>query len=201
MTSFRQLSIALCSAYVLLLPAAASAQFKATPFSDPATGERYHIEAAGALWNPPPAFEIQSESLGVLGTRINAVTDLGIQQKRIGELRFVVRPGRKHKFRINYLPMTYNAVSTVHRDFVFNGIRYGVNLPVTTDFSWKTWLLGYEYDFISRDRWFVGFVTQLKATDIQVNLQAPIGTEFARAQAPIPNFGDGNGRNAASRIR
>ena len=33
-------------------------------------------------------------------------TDLGIQRKRIGELRFVLRPGRKHKFRINYLPMT-----------------------------------------------------------------------------------------------
>jgi hypothetical protein len=190
MMSLRHLAIALYSTVLLLfLPAAASAQFAATPFSDPATGERYHFEAAGALWNPPPVFEIQSESLGVLGTRINAVRDLGIEQKRIGELRFVVRPGRKHKFRINYLPMTYNAVSTVHRDFVFNGIRYGVNLPVTTDFSWKTWLLGYEYDFISRDRWFVGFVTQLKATDIQVNLQAPIGTEFARAQAPIPNFG------------
>jgi len=190
MMSLRHLAAGVCTMYLLLLlPAGASAQFGATPFSDPATGERYHIEAAGALWNPPPVFEIQSESLGVLGTRINAVTDLGIQQKRIGELRFVVRPAQKHKFRINYLPMSYNAVSTAHRAFVFNGIGYNVNLPVTTDFSWKTWLLGYEYDFISKDRWFIGFVTQLKVTDIQVNLQAPIGTEFARAQAPIPNFG------------
>jgi len=188
MMSFRHLAIGLFSMCVALLPAAAQAQFT-TPFSDPATGERYHVEAAGALWNPSPDFEIASESLGVLGTRINAVTDLGVKQKRIGELRFVVRPGRKHKFRVNYLPMTYDAVSTVHREFVFNGIRYGVNLPVTTDLSWKTWLLGYEYDFLYRDRWFVGFVTQLKVTDIQVNLQAPIGTEFARAQAPIPTFG------------
>ena len=100
-----------------------------------------------------------------------------------------IRPGRKHKFRVNYLPMTYSAASRVPREFVFNGIKYGVNLPVTTELSWKTWLLGYEYDFISRDRYFIGFVAQVKATDIQVNLQAPIGTEFARAQAPIPNFG------------
>jgi hypothetical protein len=191
MMSVKHLAIGLCTLCVVLLrPAGASAQFTATPFSDPATGERYHFEAAGALWNPPPLFEIQSESLGVLGTRINAVNDLGLKQKRIGELRFVVRPARKHKFRVNYLPMSYEkSISTLHREFVFNGIRYGVNLPVTTDFSWKTWLLGYEYDFISRDRFFVGFVTQVKATDIQVNLQAPIGTEFARAQAPIPNFG------------
>ncbi len=190
MMSLRQLVIGFCTVCAALsLPAHAAAQFSATPFSDPSTGERYHIEAAAALWNPPPVFEIASESLGVLGTRINAVTDLGIQQKRIGELRFVVRPSQKHKFRINYLPMTYNAVSSAHRQFVFNGQRFNVNIPVTTDFSWKTWLLGYEYDFISRDTWFLGFVTQLKATDIQVNLQAPIGSEFARAQAPIPNFG------------
>jgi hypothetical protein len=173
----------------LLLPATAHAQFTQTPFSDPATGESFRVEAAGILWNPPPLFEIQSESLGVLGSRINAATDLGVTQRRIGELRFVLRPARKHKFRINYLPMTYTAVSTVHREFVFNGIKYGVNLPVTTDFSWKTWQLGYEYDFISKDNWFLGFTMQAKITDIQVNLQAPIGTEFARAQAPIPTFG------------
>ena len=177
-------------AYVLAaMPASAQAQFTATPFSDPATGERYHIEAAGALWNPPPQLQVASEALGIIGTTIDAVADLGIQQKRIGELRFVLRPARKHKFRINYLPMTYRAISTLHRDFTFNGVRYGINLPVTTDLSWKTWLLGYEYDFLYRDRWFVGFVVQAKATDVQVNLQAPIGTDFVRAQAPIPNIG------------
>ncbi|HKY20738.1 MAG TPA: hypothetical protein VJM31_05910 [Vicinamibacterales bacterium] len=174
---------------VVLMPVVAQAQFAATPFSDPATGERYHVEAAGALWNPTPDLKIASEALGIIGTKIDAVTDLGIEKKRIGELRFVLRPGRKHKFRINYLPMTYTAVSTVHRDFTFNGIRYAVNLPVTTDLSWKTWLVGYEYDFLYRDRWFVGFVAQAKFTDVQVNLKAPIGSDFVHAQAPIPNIG------------
>lgn len=188
--SIRQLTIGAFVMYAALhSPVMAHAQFTATPFSDPATGERYHIEGAFGLWNPSPDIAIASESLGQLGTRIDAVTDLGIQQKRIGELRIVLRPAQKHKFRINYLPLTYQAVSTVHREFVFNGIRYGINLPVTTDLSWKTWHLGYEYDFIYRDRGFVGMVLQVKATDIQANLQAQIGTEFARAQAPIPAIG------------
>lgn len=189
--SMRQLTIAMyCTFGLLLLPAGAHAQFTATPFSDPATGERYHIEASFGWWNPSPEFEIASESLGVLGTRIDAVADLGIAQKRIPELRIVLRPGRKHKFRLNYTPMSYSAVSTVHREFVFNGIKYGINLPVSTELSWKTWHLGYEYDFIYRDRGFVGIVLQAKATDIQANLQAAaIGTEFARAQAPIPAIG------------
>jgi hypothetical protein len=188
--SIRSLAIGLYGMYVFLsMPAAASAQFTATPFSDPATGERYRVEAAGVLWNPPPLLEVASESLGIIGTRINAATDLGVKQKRIGELRFVLRPAQKHKFRINYLPMTYSAVSTVHRDFTFNGIRYGVNLPVTTELSWKTWQLGYEYDFLYRDRWFIGFTLQVKATDVRVNLRAPIGSDFVRAQAPIPTIG------------
>ena len=54
--------------------------------------------------------------------------DLNIQRKTITELRLVLRPARKHKFRVNYLPLNYTAQSTVHRQFVFNGISYGVNL-------------------------------------------------------------------------
>ena len=189
--SIRTLALGLLFTYaVLLVPSRADAQFAATPFSDPATGERYHIEASAAWWNPPPDFQIASESLGVLGSTINAVADLGITQKRIPELRIVLRPGRKHKFRLNYLPMTYSAVSTVHREIVFNGIRYGINLPVSTELSWKTWHLGYEYDFIYRDRGFVGVVLQAKVTDIQATLKAAsLGSEFSRAQAPIPTIG------------
>ncbi len=190
MISIRMLAIGLFFTYAVLFTAAgAQAQFAATPFSDPATGETYHIEAAGALWNPPPSLKVASAQFGRAGTTIDAVTDLGVKQRRLGELRFVLRPARKHKFRINYLPITYNAVSTLHRDFTFNNIRYGINLPVTSQIAWKTWLLGYEYDFLYRDRWFVGFVMQVKATDVQVDLRAPIGTDFVRARAPIPNVG------------
>jgi hypothetical protein len=188
MMSTRTIAIGLFVTYTLM-PSAAHAQFTATPFSDPATGERYHIEAAGALWHPPPQLQIASSQFGQPGTAIDAVTDLGVASKWINELRIVLRPARKHKFRVNYLPMSYSGVSTIHRDFTFNNIRYGVNLPVTSELSWKTWALGYEYDFLYRDRWFVGFVAQAKFTDVQVNLQAPIGTDFVHAKAPIPNVG------------
>ena len=188
--SIRTLALGLLFMYAVLLPARADAQFAATPFSDPATGERYHIEAAIAFWNPEPHFLIASESLpGIVGTTIDAVADLGIAQKRINEFRLVLRPARKHKFRLDYLPMSYSAQSTVKRQFIFNGIQYNLNLPIQTELSWKTWHIAYEYDFLYRDRWFVGLVLQAKATDIQASLTAPIGTEFARAQAPIPAIG------------
>jgi hypothetical protein len=85
--------------------------------------------------------------------------------------------------------MGYSAQATLQRDIVFNGIKYNLNLPVTTDLSWNTWHLGYEYDFLYRDRWYAGVVVQAKVTDIQASLQSRIASEFARAQAPIPTIG------------
>ena len=80
--SIRTLALGSFVAYVvLLLPVRADAQFTATPFSDPATGERYHVEAALAFWNPAPVFTIQSEVLGILGSQIDAVADLGITRQ------------------------------------------------------------------------------------------------------------------------
>ena len=190
MKSIRTIAVGAFFLYgFLLVPSIARAQYGATPFHDPATGETYHIEAGLALWNPPPDLTVASEQFGIAGTQISALNDLGIVQKRITELRLVLRPARKHKFRVNYLPMHYTAQSTVHREFIFNGIRYGLNLPVSTDLTWKTWLLAYEYDFLYKDRWFVGFVMQAKATDVEVKLDSPIGSDSVIAKAPIPNIG------------
>lgn len=190
MTSTRTIAIGVFFLYtILLVPSLARAQYGATPFHDPATGEVYHIEGGLELWNPPPSLQVASESLGIAGTTIDAAQDLGVMQQRVVEWRLVLRPARKHKFRLNYLPMHYMAQSTVHRDFIFNGLRYGVNLPVSTDLTWNTLLLGYEYDFLYKDRWFVGFVAQAKLTDVEVKLQSPIGNDFVVAKAPIPNLG------------
>jgi hypothetical protein len=173
----------------LLLPSVAHAQYGATPFHDPATGETYHIEASANFWNPPPDITVASTQFGIAGTEISAAQDLGIAQKRLTELRLVLRPARKHKFQVNYLPMNYTAQSTVHRTFTFNGISYGINLPVSTDLTWNTWMLAYEYDFLYKDRWFVGLVMQGKFTDVEVKLDSPIGSDFVVAKAPIPNIG------------
>lgn len=183
---------------VLIAPASARAQFGQVPFSDPATGETYHIEASGAFWNPTPELIVASESLGIAGSNINAVTDLGIAKKRFSEFRLVLRPARKHKFRLHYIPMSYTAATTVRRTFVFNGLTFPVNIPVNTTFDWKSTKVGYEYDFVYRDRGYAGFFADFKFTDVRVELDSPVvrcrqGTDlvpcFARAQAPIPTIG------------
>ena len=183
-------TILFCAVW-LLYPSPARAQFGSVPFSDPATGESYHVEVAGGIWNPTPELVISSEALQIAGSQIDAVNDLGIQKKSFRELRIVLRPTRKHKFRINYLPMTYTVPERrITREFVFNGIRYLVGIPVATTFEWKAWDFGYEYDFLYHDRWFAGFILEAKYTDVRVELQSSVlGTEFAHARAPIPTVG------------
>jgi hypothetical protein len=190
MTLIRTLAIGLFLTYgLVLIPSTAHAQFGTTPFSDPATGEQYHIEVAGQIWNPPLNLKVSSEALGQAGDELDATTDLGLAQKRLMELRIVGRPARKHKFRVQYLPMRYSGQSTLHREFVFNNQRFGVNLPLTTAFEWTTWLVAYEYDFLYRDNWFVGLTLNSKFTKVQVDVNSPLASEFALAQAPIPTIG------------
>jgi hypothetical protein len=152
-------------------------------------GERYNIEGAAAFWSPQPELLVASESLGIPGDRIDLVNDLGIERKKIPDLRLVLRPALKHKFRFNYLPLKYSAESVVNREFVFNGQRYRIGLPVNTTANLTTFRFGYEYDFFYRSRGFIGVLLDVKYANIDVQLDSPIGSEFTSQVAPIPTVG------------
>ena len=72
---------------------------------------------------------------------------------------------------------------------MFNGQRYTIGLPVTTSVDLSTYSFGYEYDFLYFSRGFVGASVNLKYTNVDVDLQSPIGAEFFDQAAPIPAFG------------
>lgn len=173
--------------FVLVCAAPARAQFR--PAGGPAPGEQYHIEAAASFWSATPEIIISSESLGIPGDNVDLIGDLGIQKKNLPEVRLVLRPARKHKFRFNYIPIRYEASSVVNRSFVFNGQRYAIGLPVNTTADLTTVRAGYEYDFIHRDRGYFGVLLDVKYTNIDVELASPIGNEFLQSVAPIPTFG------------
>jgi hypothetical protein len=178
----------LCAACVAAAAAPAEAQYRR--ISDPATGERYNVEVAYGVWNPTPDIIINSESLGIPGTDIDFVTDLGIEKKKFGDFRLVLRPARKHKFRVEFIPMKYEVQDAVlRREIVFNGQKYQAGLPINGKADWKAWRFAYEYDFLYHDRGFLGVVAEAKYTDVRVDLASPITSEFARARAPIPALG------------
>jgi hypothetical protein len=179
-------AVLVCAA-ILLCSVPASAQYSAA--QGPAVGEQFHIEAALSWWSPEPKLIVSSESLGIRGDDVDLVTDLGIEDKTLRELRLVLRPATKHKFRINYLPIKYSAESVIQREFVFNGQRYRLGLPVSTEADLTTWRFGYEYDFIYRSRGYLGVLFDLKYTNVDIVLDSPIGREFTSQVAPIPTIG------------
>ncbi len=183
--------VTLAAAAMLVAAAPARAQYSPPVGANPAVGERYHVELSADFWNPDPLMTVSSESLGILGSEIDVQRDLGVAKKRLTRLQLVLRPAKKHKLRFGYTPIHYTADAVLTHDIVFNGIAYHVGIPVTTDLFWRAWRVGYEYDFIYRDRGFVGAIVEAKYTDVQVNLSSTaIGAdEFARARAPVPSVG------------
>ena len=101
-----RLRSAVLAAFLAALAAPAAAQFRPDP---QVVGEDYHVEVAFNFWNATAEPIINSEALGILGTDIDLVDDLGIEREGPEGLGGVVlRPGTKHRFRIDYLPMNYD---------------------------------------------------------------------------------------------
>jgi hypothetical protein len=186
----RLFAIALCLLAGLAAATPAAAQAR-RPAGNRATGETYHVELAGTIWNPTPDIIIASEGLGLLGDSIDFVNTLGIEQKKFKQFKLVLRPATKHKFRLEYTPIKYEANQIVPVSFVFNGQRFDVGVPVATDLSWKAYRFGYEWDFIDRDRGFAGVILEVKYTDVTATLTAAtVGVaQFTEARAPIPAIG------------
>ena len=79
-----------------------------TPTSERATGENYHVEVGGYFWNPTPTSRSRAElRSGIVGDLIDFVEDLGIEKTNFRQLKVVLRPATKHKFRFEYTPIKY----------------------------------------------------------------------------------------------
>ncbi|MGE5815028.1 MAG: hypothetical protein ACM36C_11115 [Acidobacteriota bacterium] len=195
-------SIAVAATLLALLAMPAYAQYGAKPISGSPEplGENYRVEAQVGLWGPTPDIVVSSSALGRIGSTISAVDDLGINKKQLPDLRFVLKPGRKHKFRIAYLPASWTADKIVTRDIEFNAQLFRVSLPVQSEVEWKEWSFGYEYDFVSNNKGFGGLFVDLKYPTVNVTLTSlAVGTEFTQAKAPVPTIG-GVGRIYATPI-
>jgi hypothetical protein len=175
---------------MMAAPRAAAAQYRPGMQQQDAVGENYHIEAAYSWWDAEPSLIVNSESLGIIGTDVDLISDLGIEKKRLAKFDLVLRPAKKHRFRFQRMPIKYETDAfPVTREFVFNGQRYRIGLPVTTNVDFTTYRFGYEYDFLYYRRGFFGVLVDLKYTNVDLSLDSPIGAEFVSAAAPIPTIG------------
>jgi len=190
--------MSVCRVYVLLTlgalgllaaPSSASAQYKPVA-SGGGIAENFHIELAYGWWDATPELLVSSESLGILGSDVDLIGDLGIEKHRLGKIDLVLKPGKKHRLKYQHLPIKYDTDAfPVKRSFIFNGQRYDIGLPVTTAVDFSSDSFGYEYDFIHTSHGYIGASINMKLTTIDVDLQSPIGNEFFQQTAPIPAIG------------
>jgi hypothetical protein len=172
-----------------LAAGAAPAFAQSTSTSDRATGERYWVELVVGSWRPDLTGAVSSDQLGLIGSRIDFVSDLGFGAGRFTDVRLVLRPAKKHRFRFQYTPMEFAGDSILSRDIAFAGQVYPVALPVQSLLSWKVMRIGYEWDFFYRSRGFVGILLEARMTDLSASLDSIVGSGSIAGSAPLPAIG------------
>ena len=182
------------AAFAGAIPGVAYAQYSAPSFSERSIGEKYHVELSGSFWTPTPFGVISSEQFGIPGTDISLVDDLGFLRTRFRDLKVVLRPAKKHRFRIQYTPLQYTSETTLKRAINFNGITFPcagcpLMLPINAQFGWNVWRFGYEYDFLYKKRGFAGVILEARETEFSAGLQSPVANEFTSAKGPLPALG------------
>jgi hypothetical protein len=143
----------------------------------------------GTIWNPTPDIVIVSEGLGQLGDSIDFVNTLGIEQKTFTQLKMVLRPATKHKFRFEYTPIKVRGGEKSCRSRSCSMASASTSASTwATELKWNAYRFGYEWDFIYRDRGFAGLILEAKYTDVRATLTAAtVGVaQFTEARAPIP---------------
>ena len=119
-------------------PTPSFAQSGARSTSSRATGENYHVEFSGLLWDPTPSIFINSESIdGIVGSRHRLRRrPRASRSPGSSSCKVVLRPATKHKFRFEYTPIKYRGVETVlSRDLIFNGIEFPSPMPIEASSS------------------------------------------------------------------
>lgn len=176
-----------CAVFVsmLLIAARAEAQFG----RNVVPAEDYRVELGAVFWTPSPEVLVSVGSLGVFGSDIDFVNDFGIEKKTFTEFRATLKPGRKHKIRFQYVPISYDGGTILQRDIVFAGRVFRLNIPASAALEWKLWRFGYEWDFVSRERGYVGLIGELKYNDVRATIGALGTVEVGEQRAPIPALG------------
>lgn len=152
-------------------------------------GEKYVFEVATTWWTPSVYGVIQSDQLAAIGSQIDFKKDLGYESTRFTDLRFVVRPAKKHRIRVQYTPIEYHATTVFNRDITFRGETFEVSLPVESRFGWRVWRTGYEYDFLYHPRAFLGVMGEARFIDMSAEITSPVASERVTAKATVPAIG------------
>jgi hypothetical protein len=134
---------------------------------------------------------LSNTALDLTGTTINLKNDLGAQDQRFPGFDLILRPSVKHKFRVQLVPVHYAPTATPRSPLNFGGQTFPAGVPISSKVHWRAWRFGYEYDAVVAPRGFLGFLLDVKYTDVDASLTSAVGgTRSASSCAPVPAIGE-----------
>src|SRR5687767_14926521 len=152
--------------------------------------EDHVVELGVMFWKPSPVLILSTDDLTDAGVGdVDFVQEFGIEDKYFPEFRATI--GRRHKFRASFVTFSYDAETTINRTIRFQGRTFTIGVPATADIKWNMYRFGYEWDFVSRERGFFGFIADLKYNKVQASIDSPALTSAAATDttAPVPTLG------------
>jgi len=180
--------LVVCALFTLVFGVAAHAQTDA----EIVPGENFHVEFDVLWWRPSPDLSLQTGRLASVGINdFEFASEFGIQDAWFSDFRFLYRPARKHRIRFGYSPTRYEESAVLTRTINFGEKTFTGR--AAADVRWSLWHFGYQWDFISRDRAFVGVLGEVKYNRVRASVRASGQGEVAEADAPAPTVGV-NGR-------
>jgi hypothetical protein len=184
-----------CAVALTLLLAATSAEAQFAAGRESAPAEDFHVELSLMFWQPDPELTLTTGDVNV-GT-VDFVQEFGIDNERFREFRVTLKPARKHKIRFAYVPIKYDQDAVLQRSISFQNLIFPVTANGNANIAWDVYRFGYEWDFVSRSRGFVGVVGEVKYNKVQAEVSAT-GTAFGQPitvsadldqNAPVPTVG------------
>ena len=173
---------------VTLLSIALLAHPAAAQDAPPFPGEAFRAEFVTTWWQPDPSLTIQTGELTGAGIAdFDFAEEFSLDNRRFTEFRLVLKPAARHKLRFGYVPMRYDQAATLVRPIQFNGRTYSGGAAL--DIKWNLWRAGYEWDFMTRQRGFLGFIGELKYNDIRGTVRSVGQSDYAESRTPVPTVG------------
>ena len=176
--------LAACVLFTIAWSTGAQAQTEA----DLPPGENFIVEFNVLWWKPSPDLSLQTGTLAEAGIDVlDFDSEFDLQDDWFSDFRFQFRPARKHRIRFGYSPTRYEKSAVLSRDVNFgDGTFTGT---AAADIRWSLWRVGYQWDFISRDRTFVGVLGEVKYNRVHATVRSNFAGATLDADAPAPTVG------------
>jgi len=152
------------------------------------------VEVWGELryWRPTLESSIVASTGASQGTTVDPVSDLGLDEEQNAyEARAGLTFLGRHKFRIGYLPLSFDGDRTITQNITFQGQTFTASTRVLTDLDVKILRAGYEFDFFKTPLGFLGILFEVHYFDGEARLRSSTGTpdEKVDFRVPVPVVG------------